>query len=212
VLVCTTRGTARARSAPGAASAPGQFDCQVRRSVRSKADPRRTRALALPSSALMLAVTAACWMPGSLIAKRGTYIRQGCAVCKRDVLLGLAGTRWGGVARSPPLDVIASNAKQSSAAAPRERLDCFVARAPRNDVERPRNHRTPFEGGPPNVNAPTASTPRARPACPAAAPPAPDLPVRTASASPGSARYSCCGPGRAVPRSRANCRHSCPGW
>src|SRR5262245_28294516 len=27
--VCTTRGTARARSAPGAASAPGLLDCQV---------------------------------------------------------------------------------------------------------------------------------------------------------------------------------------
>jgi hypothetical protein len=57
--VCTTRGTTRAHSAPGAASAPGHIDCQVRRSVRPKADPRRTRALALPSSALMLSVTAA---------------------------------------------------------------------------------------------------------------------------------------------------------
>src|SRR5215510_3838113 len=47
-------------SVPGAATAPGRCDCQVRRSVRPKADPRRTRALALPSSsASVLAVTAA---------------------------------------------------------------------------------------------------------------------------------------------------------
>src|SRR5215475_7731965 len=51
------------------------FDCQVRRSVRPKADPRRTRALALPSSALMLAVTAACWMPGSLLCKKSRLHR-----------------------------------------------------------------------------------------------------------------------------------------
>jgi hypothetical protein len=65
------------------------------------------------------------------------------------------------------LNVIASEARQSRAK--KTRLECFVARAPRDDVERPRNHRTPFAGGPLNVIEPTASTPPARPACLAAA-------------------------------------------
>jgi hypothetical protein len=108
------------------------------------------------------------------------------------------------------LNVIASEAKQSRGKA--KRLDCFVARAPCNDVERPRNHRTPFAGGPPNVISPMASAPRVPPACPAAAPPAPGLLVRTASPSPGSAQSSWCGPDPTARRSRANCRHSCPGW
>ena len=83
-MVCTTRGATRARTAPGAASAPGRFDCQERRSVRSKADWRRTRTLVLPSSALMLAVTAALSDALGRLKLRNecAYIEYGCVVCK----------------------------------------------------------------------------------------------------------------------------------